>query len=689
MEVRANTGRGLHYIITGHTLGSVKRNVLDPMAEMFGVNTKTDNAGTFELWGNKVHCFGSDSADSYKAITGMTAHGWYGNEVTLSHENTIAEAFSRISGAGARVFWDTNPDYPEHPVKLQYVDKSGEQLSSGQIRVLSHHFTVEDNPFLPADYLENLKATTPRGMWYDRRIKGLWVAAEGLVYELFDRNEHVVKPFEIPASWARYRSIDFGYTNPFVCLWGAVDHDGRLYIYDEHYEAQRLIPDHATAIKRRGGEYGATIADHDAQERAELASCGIATQAARKDVAIGIQRVAERLVVQKDGYPRLFITANCLNLIRELGQYAWEERKADKPVKEEPRKVNDHACLVAGTMVATAKGDRPIETILPGDMIWTRRGLRKAVASGLTNPNAEVVSVKLGDTVLCGTRDHLIFGNDDWILLDSLRYIDIIVACKKKPLSLKESNLGAILMQRIGRIESISRLELPTKCGELDDSMKRFGKLPMDQFPMVVRYIIKMAIHLIMRPVILFVGRLPNIKFGMAGIIRKLFNGLSTLIRFVAWPLPGMGRPLVWNGIGNTGLMFGAMPSLMFGSVTPVAVDMKQKHGTGENDFALTPARRDIVSNQKLILRHGFAKDAEKNLESIDILGHEIVRVNVHGWFVERERKPVYNLTVKDSHEFFANGVLVHNCDALRYLTMELDAGTSGVAEVAAMELGL
>lgn len=680
----------MHYIITGHTLGAIKRNVLDPMAEMFGVNTRTDNAGTFELWGNRIHCFGSDKADSYKSMTGMTAHGWYGNEVTLSHENTITEAFSRISGEGARVFWDTNPDYPEHPIKLQYIDKSGEKLNSGQIRVLSHHFTIENNPYLPADYIETLKATTPPGMWYDRRIKGLWVAAEGLVYELFDRNTHVYKPFPLPTEWRRYRAIDFGYcvdetteiltqrgwlncdqvkltdrcltispqtgkaewediqlisifpaqirsmisaeighhsslttpnhkwlcqkwnrkhpedlrfktsemlsatdqipmaaevinlpqekyfsddfvelmawywtegsrwkngngntrgeltggeisqnkgekaeriqkilrnlygepsanmregkriirtpkwknwikrsnakendargtfaingpalqpilkwiiepqkivkpefllaltqeqleifiktsllgdgniankngtmtitqanckrldsmqmacqlagyattlkdrsskkyklyrltifikkhrhfmplriqkwttyegriwcpttrngtwlarrngtvyftgnTNPFVCLWGAVDYDGRLYIYDEHYKPNTLIADHAAAIHKRSGEYVATVADHDAQERAELYTNDVQTRAAKKDVAIGIQRVAERLVVQPDKYPRLFISANCINLIRELGKYAWEERKPDKPVKEEPRKVDDHAC---------------------------------------------------------------------------------------------------------------------------------------------------------------------------------------------------------------------------------------------------------------------------------------------------------------------------------------------------------
>ena len=40
---------------------------------------------------------------------------------------------------------------------------------------------------------------------------------------------------------------------------------------------------------------------------------------------------------------------------------------------------------------------------------------------------------------------------------------------------------------------------------------------------------------------------------------------------------------------------------------------------------------------------------------------------------VHTSREPVFNLEVDDCHEFFANGILVHNCDALRYLCRHLD----------------
>jgi PBSX family phage terminase large subunit len=367
-ETKRHIGEGLHYIITGHTLGSIKRNVLDSMAEMFGVDCKTDNAGTFELWGNKVHCFGADKADSYKAITGMTAHGWLANEVTLQHENSIRECFNRCSGADARMWWDTNPDYPTHPVKIDYIDHSGKRLSNGRLRVQSWHFNLDDNPYLPSDYVENLKASTPAGMWYDRAIKGQWVAAEGLVYGMFDRETHGVEPFTPPEDWRRIRSIDFGFKNAFVCLWGAIDHDGRLYVYDEHYRAEALIAEHASEIHKRGGAEW-TISDHDAQERAELHAKGIATQSAIKDVSLGLQRVAERLVVQPDGYPRLFVSGVCVNLLREFGMYVWEPPKDGKPVKEEPRKEHDHAMDALRYMVmALDKGKSGAGDVTAGEL---------------------------------------------------------------------------------------------------------------------------------------------------------------------------------------------------------------------------------------------------------------------------------------------------------------------------------
>ena len=344
-EVRLHTGAGRNYIVTGHTIGSIQRNVIEPMNETFGLDVKLSNQeNSFALYGNTIYCFGGDKADAYKTMTGMTSHGWYANEVTLQHINTIQEAFNRTSGDNAYIMWDTNPDYPEHFIKTDYIDKSGELLSTGQLRILSHHFNLDDNPFLDPSYIENLKKSTPEGMWYNRKILGQWVAAEGLVYKMFDTNVHVIDD-DVPIGddWPRYRAVDFGYNNPFVCLWGAVDHDNRLYIYDEYYVSGKLIKEHAKQILLRKEPIVCTVADHEKQERMELQDSGVYTRAADKEVDHGIQKVAERMVVRGDGTPGLYIKRKCKNLIRELGIYIWKPASDGQPKKEEPLKKNDHA----------------------------------------------------------------------------------------------------------------------------------------------------------------------------------------------------------------------------------------------------------------------------------------------------------------------------------------------------------
>lgn len=374
-ELRRYTGEGKNFIITGHTLGSIKRNVLLSLEQDFDIECRPDNSGSFGLFGNRIFCFGTDRSDSYKDITGMTAVCWYGNEVTLSHPNSRQEAFNRCSEPGARILWDTNPDHPEHPVKVNFIDRSGERLSSGKLRIKSWHFTLEDNTFLPDEYIENLKLSTPVGMWYDRAIKGLWVAAEGIVYEGWNPDIHVIEPFEIPASWTRVRGIDWGYTNPFVMLWGALDPDGRLYIYKEYYVTKTLIKYLAEHInkekffvenegKKTEGKYKWTVADHDAQDNAELKQHGIRTKPAQKAVQTGLQKVAARLIVQEDNKPRLFVFNTCVNTKREMGVYCWNVRQEGKPVKEEPNKVDDHCPDVIRYIVMRLDNKKPMQLFL-------------------------------------------------------------------------------------------------------------------------------------------------------------------------------------------------------------------------------------------------------------------------------------------------------------------------------------
>ena len=169
------------FIITGSSIAAIKRNVLDDMSRLFPIDTHLNQKNEFSFLGNTVICFGADQADSYKYMKGFTAYGWLGNEVTDHHKNSIDQALKRCSGKGARIFWDTNPDDPDHPIKINFIDKSDLTLESGKIDIKVWHFILDDNTKLDPEYIESIKRSTPQGPLYDRDILGLWIAGAGQI----------------------------------------------------------------------------------------------------------------------------------------------------------------------------------------------------------------------------------------------------------------------------------------------------------------------------------------------------------------------------------------------------------------------------------------------------------------------------------------------------------------------------
>jgi phage terminase large subunit len=181
------------------------------------------------------------------------------------------------------------------------------------------------------------------------RQHGDFLGVAGAVFSEFDAETHVIEPFDIPDDWPRWRACDFGFNNPFCCLWLAKGYDGTIYIYDEHYGSGKLLEEHATAIKSRtwikgNPYYGPTVTDHDAQVRGELSALGIACTLANKNSVVqSIEVVKSKMKVRGDNRPRLQIFNTCENLLREIPMYRWKEGTEDRSAREEPNAVDDHA----------------------------------------------------------------------------------------------------------------------------------------------------------------------------------------------------------------------------------------------------------------------------------------------------------------------------------------------------------
>ena len=246
-----------------------------------------------------------------------------------------------------KLILDCNPRGPRHwlhYVGVRHLDPDTELPLHDREKWARLSWSAYDNlENLPPEYLASLEALPD--VMRDRMLNGIWRDNQGAVYAEFDEDLHTVTPFEIPADWKRIRAIDFGYTNPFVCLWGAVDNDGRLYLYREWYKAGVRTAEHAEVIQKLSQHetYMVTVADHDAADRAELESCGIRTQAARKEVMTGIQAVKNRLVRSGDEKPRIYFFNSLKNILSEIYDYQWLPGSNQRNAKEEPLKLNDHA----------------------------------------------------------------------------------------------------------------------------------------------------------------------------------------------------------------------------------------------------------------------------------------------------------------------------------------------------------
>lgn len=300
-----------------------------------------------------------------------------------------------------------NPDSEHHWMNQRAME--------GRMRLL--YSTHRDNPAYVnrdgsltkagSDYIDGTLAGLT-GIRRKRLYEGKWTSAEGIVYENWDPAVHLVD--RLPkgsAGWLRWWTVDFGYSNPFVCQFWAEDPDGRLWLYREIYHTKKLVEEHAldmlATVRRRRRDIDwakenrepdpknqadwewiepkprAVICDHDAEDRATLEKhLGMGTSAAHKAVKNGVQAVVSRLKVQPDGRPRLYIVRNAIVETdktleaakkpfcteQEITGYVWPEGvKPDQ--REVPVKLDDHGMDAMRYMVAERDlGGRPRVRIL-------------------------------------------------------------------------------------------------------------------------------------------------------------------------------------------------------------------------------------------------------------------------------------------------------------------------------------
>lgn len=634
-------------------------------------------------------------------------------DLSLLEWETLGGRLRAGAGPYDLIFGDCNPTTPAHWIYKRY--------QSGQLTLI--HTAHKDNP----RFWDTAANTwTPDGQRYvvdrlgrltgprrKRFLEGKWEAAEGLVYDGYDPAIHLLPHgWTPPHHWRRLWSIDWGFVDPLVILFWAIDPDGRLYLYREYYRSRQRVETAArwcadlirTGVEPRPWR---VVADHDPENSATFTHhSGVYCEPADKsDRDRGLQEMQGRFDVQVDGRPGIYLRpdSRCheadsvleamgrpTSLLEEIVGYTWDTSDPDKH-KDEPITINDHACFVAGTMVQTGSGAKPIEEIRAGELVMSSRGLQPVLAAGMTSIAAEVWELELDDgRTLKATGNHPVFVHGSGFEpLDRLRYGDcvhILVepnACKSS-FCRKQRRLngcGSTALFTVGtqcpgirHQDAIFVADLETASStDADTYTEMCGCFTMEPSQPATKSIIEMATPGTTKSETLRCSQLSSIrtsteKKAECGCLGGLHRDPSNMPKWFARRLSGTDLMPALSGTGSTqnALLPGCRRCPCHASS---AVDSIPLSSTADSSpgFARSSAEQSSEETPESMTLTEPACDAAPCFGPAGFHVSPIALARVRSVRQMPGKEPVFNLTVANVPEYFANGIRVHNCDAARY----------------------
>lgn len=351
--------------MVGHTSDTIYQNAIRLILEneQFAIFRPfcTWFSGNRELkfFDKVIKTLGAKDEGALGQFQGKTMSLIYCDEMTLYPLSVIQMIDTRLSNPHSMGFATMNPSHPNHELK-KWIDKAEE----GDPNYFAQHYTLDDNTFLGEDFKKRISSACS-GVFYKRNILGQWCLAEGAIFDFFDKDIHVVKK---PPAAAEYwiAGIDYGTVNAFCCLLigvstGRYTQTGKqMWVEKEYYwdpspdakGRQKTNSEFADDVQEFLAPYGVKSIYIDPSAAAfqlELQRRGLHAVHANNDVENGIQVLGSHLQQGK-----LLICAECKNTIKEIQNYVWDHKAAEKGW-DEPLKKHDHSVDALRYAIATHK----------------------------------------------------------------------------------------------------------------------------------------------------------------------------------------------------------------------------------------------------------------------------------------------------------------------------------------------
>lgn len=266
------------------------------------------------------------SADKPDAVEGMLAKAVWMDEAALCNETTYDKVCQRMvqrkGQPHGRLLMTTTPyGSPSSWMNLRLIEQRATLPWLFYI-----NFSMADNPYIERTVYDRAKATMNESL-FQRDFEGRFVKIEGLIYPEFERNQHVVEPFEIPSHWPKWSGLDYGWTDPTSVVGITFDPEEKVfYIFTQYYKTKTAVEKIGEYLKKYLFSY--TLYDPSAVGvMNELrAVCKLRIEPADNSVDVGIQRITKLL---KESRIKIFDT--CEDLIRELEGYCYDKKGSAKP----------------------------------------------------------------------------------------------------------------------------------------------------------------------------------------------------------------------------------------------------------------------------------------------------------------------------------------------------------------------
>ena len=326
-------------VLLGNTRGTLQRNVIEPMQEIFGSarvgSIRSDNTAT--IFGERVHCLGADNKKHVDRLRGSSIKYCYGDEVVTWNQEVFDMLKSRLDKPYSVFDGTCNPAGPTHWFKA-FLDSDAD--------IYQQHYTIDDNPYLPPAFVSSLKQEYAGTVYYQRYILGLWVAAEGAIYRPWcDDSKRFTKTVARDDIARSVIGVDFGgngSASAFVCV-GILKGMRGVAVLREYYNKAIVTPTEQEAAfvafaRECQEDYGAVEVRCDSAEQTLIA--GFRAACARNGLRMDIHNARKgpivdriRFTLRLMGRGAFFVDAGCTHLREALTSAVYDSKRTTEDVR--------------------------------------------------------------------------------------------------------------------------------------------------------------------------------------------------------------------------------------------------------------------------------------------------------------------------------------------------------------------